>query len=374
MRALVITTVAALLIGCAPDSRVGRPEPIFVADAMGSSDDEGFAKATGVRPFVFPDDHGAHPAYRTEWWYFTGNLEDENGAAFGFQWTVFRHALRPETPERRSDWGTRDIWFAHFAIGDQSRRRFRAFERFERGAVGLAGARVRPFAVWVGDWRAEGAADNTMFPLRLTVEQEGVEIDLVLDTEAPFVLHGDSGLSAKGPETGNASFYYSATRLAATGTLTAEGAEHLVEGSAWMDREWSTSALSARQTGWDWFSIQFDDGRDLMLFRLRQEDHSTDAFASGTLVDANGVTRPLDPDDVRYAPGRRWTSSRSGSTYPVEWNLRVESLDLDIEVRPMLDDSEMDLSVRYWEGAIRVRGRGPEGEVSGKGFLEMTGY
>ncbi len=376
MRAVVAGLLFAVLAaGCAQDRPgIEQRGRVRAADALATGDDAGFARAMEPRPFVFPEDHGAHPEYRTEWWYFTGNLSAGDGSSFGFQWTVFRQALAPETPERGSRWGSRDVWFAHFAVGDEKRGRHRAFERFERGALELAGVRARPFAVWVGDWRAEGETDGAMYPLRLVAERDGIALDLLLDATKPFVLQGDDGLSQKGPEPGNASYYYSATRLTATGTLTVEGTAHDVVGSAWMDREWSTSALSEGQTGWDWFSIQLEDGRDLMLFRLRQEDLSTDPYASGTLVDRNGNVLGLGPADVRYEPNRRWTSPRSGSSYPVEWRLRVEPLGLDLDVRPMLDDSEMDLSVRYWEGAIRVRGRGPEGEVSGTGFLEMTGY
>ncbi len=373
MRAAAVAS-ALLCAACAADppgvERTGR---IGAAESLRSGSDAGFARATEVRPFVFPDDHGVHPEYRTEWWYFTGNLGAADGSAFGFQWTVFRHALEAKTPQRASRWGSRDVWFAHFAVGDERRGRFHAFERFERGALGLAGARARPFAAWVGDWRAQSRSDATMFPLRLVAERDGVAIDLELETEKPFVPQGDDGLSQKGPEPGNASYYYSATRLTATGTVTVDSTTHTVDGSAWLDREWSTSALSEGQLGWDWFSIQLDDGRDLMFFRIRQED-GAEPFATGSRVDEKGDVLRLGPGDVRYTPGRRWASPRSGSEYPVEWRLRIESLDLELEVWPLLDDSEMDLSVRYWEGAIRVRGSDAGGAVSGVGFLEMTGY
>jgi predicted secreted hydrolase len=181
-------------------------------------------------------------------------------------------------------------------------------------------------------------------------------------------------LSQKGPQPGNASFYYSATRLATRGVVTVRGVEYAVTGSSWLDREWSTSALSEGQVGWDWFSIQLDDGRELMLYRLRRADRTTDPHNSGTLVEVDGSTRRLGPADVRYEAGRRWRSPRSGNSYPVEWQLVVDPLGLELDVRPLLEASELDLSVRYWEGPIRVRGRDASGQLSGVGFLEMTGY
>jgi predicted secreted hydrolase len=341
---------------------------------MGGGDTEGFARAIDPRPFVFPDDHGPHPEFRTEWWYFTGNLSSEADAEFGVQLTIFRHALRSEHLSRDSKWGTRDIWFAHFAVGDASKERFEAFERFERSALGLAGARAKPFAAWVGDWRVESVDPQTTFPIRLIAADRGVTLDLVVKPVKPVVLQGDRGLSQKGPEQGNASFYYSMTRLAAHGTVGWGDIQHSVTGEVWFDREWSTSALSEGQAGWDWFAIQLDDGRELMLYRMRREDGTTDPHNSGVLVDVDGSTRPLGPEEVEYQAGRRWASSRPGVEYPVEWTLLVNSLDLELEVRPMLDDSELVRSVHYWEGAIRVTGREAGQLVAGKGFLEMTGY
>jgi predicted secreted hydrolase len=228
---------------------------------MGGGGAEGFARATEVRPFVFPRDHGPHEEFRTEWWYFTGNLAAEDGDEIGFQLTIFRHALRPQMPPRRSHWASRDVWFAHLAIGDARRQRFAAFERFERGALGLAGARARPFAAWVGDWRVASVNESEPFPMRLLASTEAVGIDLIVAPQKPIVLQGERGLSQKGPEPGNASYYYSATRLSANGSVTLDGEPVSVSGTAWLDREWSTSALSEGQAGWDWFSIQLEDGR-----------------------------------------------------------------------------------------------------------------
>jgi predicted secreted hydrolase len=374
VRAVLIATAVLLGSCAAPERETGPAGSIAVEEAMGGAGAEGFARATEVRRFVFPGDHGPHPEFRTEWWYFTGNLETDAGDPFGFQLTIFRHALAPEAPERNSAWASRDVWFAHFALGDGRRKRFRSGERFQRGAMELAGARARPFAAWVGDWSAESVDGERAFPMRLAAGVEDAAVDLVVDPEKPIVLQGDRGLSRKGPEPGNASYYYSATRLAARGTVTVDGERYDVTGSAWLDREWSTSALSEGQVGWDWFSIQLGDGRELMLYRLRRADGTVDLHDSGTVVEADGTARSLGPGDVRYEPGRRWESPVSGASYPVEWRMVVEPLELELEVEPMLDASELDTSVRYWEGAIRVRGSEGARPIGGRGFLEMTGY
>jgi predicted secreted hydrolase len=364
-----------LLVSCSLEPvDTGRAGGIAVADAMGGGGAEGFARATEPRPFVFPDDHGPHESFRTEWWYFTGNLESEVGDEFGFQLTIFRHALAPAAPTRGSRWATRDVWFAHFALGDGATGRFTAAERFERGALSLAGARAQPFEVWIGDWRAESLDGDESFPMRLVAETDEAAIDLVVELRKPIVLQGDRGLSQKGPEPGNASFYYSATRLEARGSVTVGEDVQSVAGSAWLDREWSTSALSEGQAGWDWFAIQLDDGRELMLYRLRRADGTTDPYNSGTLIEADGTTRRFGSEDVAYEPRRWWSSALTGVSYPVEWRLRIHPLDLEIETTPLIDGSELDLSVRYWEGAIRASGREGSKRVSGQGFLEMTGY
>jgi predicted secreted hydrolase len=379
LRAASATTAVLLglmsLVACSTDTvETGRARGIAVSEAMGGGPADGFARATEVRRFVFPDDHGPHEEFRTEWWYFTGNLRAEGGDAFGFQLTFFRHALAPAAPPRASRWATRDVWFAHFAVGDEARGRFHAFERFQRGALDLAGARPRPFTVWVGDWRAQSVDEVETFPLRLVADEDRVALELLVEPRKPVVLQGNHGLSQKGPEPGNASYYYSLTRLAASGTLTLDGRPYPVTGHAWLDREWSTSALSEGQVGWDWFAIQLDDGRELMLYRMRRDDGATDPHSSGVLVDTDGSTRTFRAGDVRYEPGRQWKSPGGDAAYPVEWRISVEPLGLELEVEAMLDASELEVSVRYWEGAIRISGRDRSGPLSGHGFLEMTGY
>jgi predicted secreted hydrolase len=347
---------------------------LSVAEELRGDSAEGYARATEPRPFTFPADHGPHPEFRTEWWYYTGNLETPDGRHFGFELTFFRIALAPDLPPRQSSWATNQMYMAHFAVTDVAGSRFHAFERFSRGALGLAGAQAQPFRVWLEDWSVEAQEDDVL-PMRLRAAQGDVAIDLSLDSTAPPVLHGNDGLSQKGPELGNASYYYSFTRMSATGTVRIGEQRFAVQGLAWMDREWSTSALGPDQAGWDWFALQFADGQDLMFYRLRKQDGSTDPFSAGTLVRGDGSLRRLSSADVEIEPLGYWQSPRSGARYPVRWRLRVPSEGLEVEITPYLPDQELDLTVRYWEGAVRVQGRSNDGRpVSGSGYVELTGY
>jgi predicted secreted hydrolase len=334
---------------------------------------EGYARATEPRTFSFPADHGPHPDYRTEWWYYTGNLESPEKRHFGFQLTFFRVALAPHLLPRQSAWATNQMYMAHFAVTDVASGRFYTFERFSRGALDLAGAQAQPFRVWLEDWVAE-AKDEGALPVRLRAAEGDVAIDLILDSAMAPVLQGSEGLSQKGPEPGNASYYYSFTRMSAAGTVRIEDQRFAVQGLAWMDREWSTSALGPDLTGWDWFAVQLSNGQDLMFYRLRRQDGSTDPFSAGLLVRNDGSTRRLGPADVVLEPRGYWQSSPGGARYPVRWRLRVPTEGLDLEITPYLPDQELDLSVRYWEGAVRVQGMQSGQAVTGSGYLELTGY
>jgi len=344
-----------------------------VARALGTTDTGGFARALAPREFEFPADHGPHPDFRTEWWYFTGNLRDPAGARFGFQLTFFRIALRADALASASRWRTRDLYMAHLAVTDAERGRFHAFERFSRGAAGLAGARSAPLAVWLEDWEA-AATGTAPFPLRLRAHQGEVGLDLVLQPRKPVVLNGEAGLSAKSREPGNASYYYSIPRLAAHGRIQVPGATHEVGGEAWLDREWSTSALAPDQVGWDWFALQLDDGRELMYYRLRRRDGSADPASAGTLIGADGRTRHLRSGELELRALEHWRSPASGVEYPVRWAITVPGAGLHLETRALLAHQELDLTVRYWEGAVEVSGRGAQGPLHGHGYVELAGY
>lgn len=343
---------------------------------LGGEPSAGFARATVPRDFVFPLDHGSHPDYRTEWWYFTGNLSTATGRHFGFELTFFRYALAPETgrPEIGSAWRTSQVWMAHFAVTDTANRRFIARERLTRGALGLAGAESAPLRIWVKDWSAVGAAAGDRLSLSLDARDDGVALALELEAIVPAVAQGERGLDAKGAEAGNASYYYSVPRLEAQGTVALDGEAFEVTGLAWLDREWSTSSLEQGTAGWDWFALQLSDGSDLMFYRLRTAAGETSAFSGGTLVDAAGRRTRLAATDVVLSPLKYWTSEATGARYPVAWRLAIPGSGLTLEVTPRQEDQELDLSVRYWEGAVWAQGNGPAGAVTAQGYLELAGY
>jgi predicted secreted hydrolase len=343
---------------------------------LGGEAGDGFARATQPREFVFPADHGAHPEYRTEWWYFTGNLATARGRHFGFELTFFRYALAPPDAERdgASAWRAEQVWMAHFAITDTEGGRFIARERLTREALGLAGASTEPLRIWVKDWVAAGGGRDDELRLRLAARDDAIGLALDLASTAGHVAHGDRGLDAKGAGTGNASHYYSVPRLAADGHVTVEGETFAVSGLAWLDREWSTSSLDAGTEGWDWFALQLSDGSSLMFYRLRTPSGEATAYSSGSLVRADGMRVSLTANDVALTVLEHWTSDTSGVRYPVAWRLTAPGAGIMLEIRPYLENQELDLSVRYWEGAVRAAGQGPGGPLTGQGYLELAGY
>lgn len=374
--------VSALLLaaglGIAVVFVLRRPEApvkagLSVAAALSAADTAGFARAVEPRAFRFPEDHGPHPEFRTEWWYVTGNLADRAGRAFGFQWTVFRNALAPVAPERASAWGTSQAWMAHFAVSDIGGRRFHSFERWGRGALGLAGAGSHPFRVWLGPWEL-AAQGKEAFPARLTASAGAAAIDLVLEPGKPPVLQGDRGLSQKGPEIGNASYYYSLPRLPARGRIRVEDGWHEVSGEAWLDREWSTSALSGDQVGWDWLALQLDSGSELMIYRLRHRDGSADPESRATWIAPDGTATTWPLAEIGFAATGRFESPRSGARYPDRFRIEIAQRQVALDVRPALTDQELDVSFRYWEGAVVVTGTQRGRAVGGKGYVELTGY
>ena len=234
----------------------------------------------------------------------------------------------------------------------------------------MSGASASPYRVWVEGWSAEGDGSSA----RLRAGDGDVALDLELSAAKPVVAQGDRGLSRKGPEPGNASFYYSLTRMPARGVVRL-GRETLeVSGEAWMDREWSTSALGPDLAGWDWFAVQLDDGRDLMFYLLRRRDGAIDPFSAGTLVAADGTARALEAGDVRVETLAHWTSARSGVRYPARWRLSVPSAALRLELEPQLADQELIVGTRYWEGAVSVAGSAGDRAIAGQGYVELVGY
>jgi predicted secreted hydrolase len=331
----------------------------------------GFARVTSPREFVFPKDHGPHQEYAIEWWYYTGNLDAASGRHFGYQLTFFRIGLAPTPADRASDFATSNIYMAHLALTDVASQKFYAFERFSRGAAGLAGAQGQPFRVWLEDWGAAGTGADGL-PMRLQAGQDDVAIDLTLEHGKPVVLQGHGGVSQTGAGPGKAYYYYSLTRMPTTGAVSIGGQRYDVRGTSWMDHEFGTDALDADATGWDWFALQLDDRRELMYAQLRTKDGRSGAL--NMLIEADGSTRTLTPAEFTLDALGEWQSPRSGGRYPSAWRLRIPSLALDLNITPYLVDQELSLTTVYWEGAVKIAGTAHGQPIGGSGYVELTGY
>ena len=343
-----------------------------------SGDSSVYARALPGRQFNFPADYGPHPEYQTEWWYYTGNVVDSDGHRFGYQLTIFRRSLIPiqESQQRPSLWAADQVYLGHFAITDVSKGDHFSFEMLDRGAVGLSGAQSVPFSVWLRNWQVSEVGPES-YRLRAAAWLENgspIRIDLELKNDKGIVLHGDQGYSKKGPGEGNASYYYSMTRLLTVGEVQIGNRSFDVDGLSWMDHEFSTSALSSDQLGWDWFSIQFEDGSELMVFQIRKQDGSIDPYSSGTWISPDNQIIGLEKGDFSIENLDYWKSDRSGGNYPSRWILKIEKLNLRINIEPMVVDQEMDLTYTYWEGAVQVKGLKGEVQIDGFGYVEMTGY
>jgi len=370
MRLFMLLIAVPVLAACSePQTETNhRADTVTVEQRMGAVPDPGFARALEPRVFEFPRDHGAHPGFATEWWYFTGNLQSSDGRRFGYQLTLFRVGLKPGLPADDSDWRANQLYMGHLAISDIAGKRHLSAERFSRAAVGLAGATTDPLRVWLGPWSVRGGG-SALFPVQLDASAPGMGISLnLLPTDRPLVLQGDRGLSRKGEQPGNASYYYSYTRLPTRGEIRVDDRQFEVSGNSWFDREWSSSALAADQAGWDWLALHLDDGRDLMFYRMRGKDGQAQRFSRGVLVGPDGVVSQLLHNGTELDPVRYWTSDQ-GVRYPVAWNLRAPEQGLDLRIDAAFDAQEMPLTVRYWEGAVTV-----DGSHRGVGYLELSGY
>ncbi len=372
---IILIIFALLVAGGLVWWNFGAGSETVVAEAtflQTTEDTTGFARATEPDNVEFPRDLGAHDAYQTEWWYYTGNLEDGNGRQFGYQFTIFRRALTPEAVEdAASDWRSNQVYLAHFTVSDVANEAFYPHERFSRGAAGLAGAQAVPYRVWLEDW---SVAEMPTGEVRLLADGGDVALDLILTQTLPPILHGDGGLSAKGPEPGNASYYYSQVRQETRGTVRIGDEIIAVTGLSWKDHEYSTSALSDGAIGWDWFSMQFDNGSSLMFFQIRREDGTLEPYSSGSFIAADGTVTHLTREDWSLAVLDEWTSATSGATYPAGWRIEIESLELVLEGRPLMPNQELNVSTVYWEGASQFSGTLAGQPVSALGYVEMTGY
>jgi predicted secreted hydrolase len=319
------------------------------------TDVDGFSSPQRPAEFDFPIDHGPHDDYRIEWWYLTANLEGLDGTPYGLQWTLFRSAL---TSDGGKGWSSPQLWMGHAAVTTPDAHF--VTERLARGGIGQAGVQADPFEAWIDDWQLVGPDFAT---LTMTASGPDFAYDMVLNSDGPLVFHGDEGYSLKSAE-GQASFYYSQPFYAIEGTLILPTGTIEVAGDAWLDREWSSQPLSDNQTGWDWFSLSFEDGK-LMGFRLRQTDGSD--YTSATWIDPDGTTTSYSNSAFEAEPVA--ISDIGGRDVPTTWNVRLADRGVDVEVTAINPQAWMNTSVPYWEGPITV-----QGSHTGRGYLEMTGY
>lgn len=315
----------------------------------------------------FPQDHGSHPDFRTEWWYVTGHLSTEKGESLGFQVTFFR-SRTPAQSSNPSRFNPRQLLFAHAALTDVAQGRLIHDERSARASFSLAGAEEGRTNVWINDWKL--SFNDGVYRVRIPARDFNLE--LALTPPQAVLAHGLNGYSQKGPNPADASYYYSEPQLSVGGTLEREGQRVAVRGKAWLDHEWSSALLNEKATGWDWVGINFQDGGALMAFRMRDRNGKA-LWAGGTRRDKEGRATILDPEEIVFIPHRRWTSPRTGIRYPVVWEARIPGLRLTLE--PLMEDQELDARAStgtiYWEGAVSVN----DGTRRvGAGYLEMTGY
>jgi predicted secreted hydrolase len=318
--------------------------------------------------YQFPRDHFEHADFRTEWWYYTGNVHAADGHRYGFELVFFRQGEHKEDAAANSSpWRIDDLYLAHLALTDIDAGRFRYYKRLNRAGPGLAGASFDQSRVWNANWEAKW--DRATGAQTLTAVADGVRFTLRLTPRTAPVIHGENGVSQKAAGAGKASYYVSFPRLDVAGTL--NGA--FVSGTAWMDHEWFTHQLEANQQGWDWFSVQLDSGADLMLFQLRRTGGDIDPFSSGTYIAPDGRTSHLKRADFELQPIDWWVSPRTHARYPVKWRITVPSLHLTLECAAAIPAQELvaedAASPSYWEGAVTY-----SGTSAGVGYLEMTGY
>jgi predicted secreted hydrolase len=332
-----------------------------------------FDRVIEPREFRFPEDHGPHTRFQSEWWYYTGNLRAETGERLSYQFTIFRRGITPEQPNRSSDLAADQIFFAHFAISHIDRADHQFSERFSRGAADLAGATGLPYSVYLEDWRIE-ALDDQGRTIHLVAQETGMAIDLRLEAVKPIVIHGEGGVSAKSSERGNASYYLSYTRMETSGSVRFGEESYTVEGESWFDHEWSTSALGEGVVGWDWFSLQLDDDQEIMLYLLRRENGSVESVSAGTLVRSDGSLRSLALADFEIAVLDTWESPESGAIYPSGWRVEIPGEAIQLDVEPTFLEQENIGSFTYWEGSVDIDGSVAGKPVGGQGFVELTGY
>jgi predicted secreted hydrolase len=347
---------------------------LFLTLACAASAFAQYQQALPGYRYQFPRDHFDHPDYKTEWWYYTGNLKSADGRRFGFELTFFRQGVNRDAAAS-GDWSVRDIYLAHLALSDMAGRHFYHTERLNRAGPGLAGASLDQQRVWNGNWQVQWRNGQQ----ELQAIANDFALHLAMTSRKPPVIHGQNGISRKGAGAGNASHYISFTRLLTSGTIDLNGKSYNVDGTSWMDHEFFSSGLDQGEVGWDWLSLQLADNTELMLYRLRHRDGSVDPFSSGTFVDPAGKATYLGVHDFTMVPtGETYASPITKAVYPISWRVTIPSLGLDLRITTPLASQELasgsDAGVSYWEGAIDIGGTRRGAPLNGVGYLEMTGY
>lgn len=352
---------------------------VLAGSPLVAAPSDGFRLALPGYEYRFPRDHFEHRDFQTEWWYFTGNVATADGRRFGYELTFFRHAAEPG-PDGSATWSTKHIYLAHFAVSDVARQEFHKRERIQRGGPGLAGSDLASARLWNGNWQVRWTdPENPRGALELDAYADQLAVQVRLEPAKAAVIHGNNGVSQKGEGAGRASHYLSFTRLVTSGTLYIGDQRHEISGTTWMDQEFFTNSLRDDQAGWDWMSAQFDDGTELMLYRLRPTDPAMPAQMSGTFVDTTGAARYIPQSAITMRTrGKTWRSPSTGANYPLEWDVSIASLEAQLRCRTPFAAQEVvsgrGVSPSYWEGAVDYEGTRAGKEWSGRGYLEMTGY
>lgn len=356
---------------------------LLVPNALGVAKNKEIAKPTFQQAlagyeYSFPRDHGSHDDFLTEWWYFTGHVFSTNGRRFGYELTFFRRAIDDERVRRNSSrWALRQLYFAHLALTDEDNEQFRYAEKISRAGLGKAGANTGTLHTWIDQWLVQAVTTDHR-QLRLKANTPEFSINLEVTSQKPPVIHGLHGVSKKGEPVGRASHYYSLTRLATQGELWLNGEQLTVQGTSWMDHEFGSSDLGEGMVGWDWFSVQLESGHEIMAYWLRQHDGTFDPVSSGTLIFPNGSAEHLTKDDLKLEILSYWESKESGTRYPSQWNLQVLPHHIQVTIVPRMANQELrttkSTQITYWEGAVDVSGTFAEKNVSGMGYVELTGY
>jgi predicted secreted hydrolase len=337
---------------------------------------DGWRQAIGPWKWVFPRDHGSHPEFRTEWWYFTGNLTDPSKNRFGYQLTFFRQGVLLKAKDPTHPWAIRDVYLAHFALTDVSSGQFWYADRVSRQGPGFAGASQDGMHVWLLNWVAKMEGNR----IEIEARHQGMELVLDLVPRKPLVFHGKNGLSQKGSMEGQASYYFSYTDLAAKGFIKTPGsqASTRVDGISWFDHEFGSNQLAPDQAGWDWFSLHLSDGHELMVYFLRRKDGAMEPSSSGTLVTRPGNTIHLKRSDINLEVLDYWKSPKSGGRYPSRWRMKVPSAGIEMEISSLVPFQELltggTTGVIYWEGAVAGKGTSAGKPITCEGYVELTGY